>query len=259
MNQRTSALLSDWLRFLTLGITVIWLTHTIVYFAHEYAHSATAWLLGCKSNPLDLEYGRLDFANVLLLHQVDENVQYSSIFAQGRGHAAGFIAFAGMGIGNLFLYLLARLLLVRQSVRRRKTLFLCVFWFCFMNVGNFYDYVPVRTFASHGDIAHITRSLNLSPWLLLVVFGYPTAWALWHCFARALPDALPLLAPGNRWQQAVITVACVVMMFGYFGASGFSGYGEVSRTLSGMSMLAVPGIAAACWPSRHAFTALPPV
>ena len=37
-------------------------------------------------------------------------------------------------------------LLRRPSVKRNTLLFRVVFWFNFMNVGNLFDYVPIRTF-----------------------------------------------------------------------------------------------------------------
>jgi hypothetical protein len=249
MIERNSTGLPGRMRFLALCIAFIWVTHTVALFAHEYAHTFTAWLLGCKSNPLALHYGGFHLANLLFLGQVDENVDYSAIIAQGRGHAAALIAFAGAGLGNGLLYLLSRLLLDREATRRRPNMFLFLFWFCLMNIGNFYDYVPVRTFASHGDMARITQGLRISPWLLLIVAGYPTAWAVWHFFARILPEAFPFVAPDARGLQAFLVAVSAFLMFGFFGASGLFGYGDVSQVLSGISLLAVPGVAATCWPS----------
>ena len=37
-------------------------------------------------------------------------------------------------------------------------------WLAVMNLGNFNDYIPARTFASHGDIGEITTFLGISPW-----------------------------------------------------------------------------------------------
>jgi hypothetical protein len=237
-------------RFLLLCIFFIWVTHTTAFFSHEYAHSTTAWLLGYKSNPLALDYGRFTLGNVLLLGQVDENVDYRAIFSQNHGHAAAFIAFAGSGIGNAPLYLVTLLLLWKEAVRRQPRLFLFLFWLNLMCVCNFYDYVPIRTFASHGDIANITHGLKVSPWAVVAVAGYPIAFAMWYFFARTLKDASSLLVPGSRGLQVTLLVICAFLMFGYFGASGMFGYGDVSQTLSGLSFLAIPGIVLACWPSR---------
>jgi hypothetical protein len=71
-------------RFWVLCIALIWGMHSVAYFVHEYAHSGTAWLLGYKSNPLAIEYGRFNLPNRLTFHEVDENVDYPSIFAQGH-------------------------------------------------------------------------------------------------------------------------------------------------------------------------------
>lgn len=243
--------LASRVRFLLLCILFIWVTHYVAFFSHEYAHSTTAWLLGYKSNPLALDYGRFTLGNVLLLGQVDENVDYLTIFAQNHGHAAAFIAFAGTGIGNVPLYVVTLLLLWREAVRHRPRLFLFLFWLNFMCVGNFYDYVPIRTFASHGDMANIAHGLKVSPWFIVAVAVYPTALAMWYFFARTLKDGLPLLAPVSRGLQATLVVICAFLLFGYFGASGLFAYGDVSQTLSGLSVLAIPGIALACWPRRE--------
>jgi len=237
-------------RFLLLCIFFIWVTHYIAFFSHEYAHSTTAWLLGYKSNPLALDYGRFTLGNVLLLGQVDENVDYRAIFAQNHGHAAAFIAFAGAGIGNVPLYLVTLLLLWKEAVKRRPRLFLFLFWLNLMCVGNFYDYVPIRAFASRGDIATITHGLKISPWVVVALAGYPTALAMWYFFARTLKDASSLLVPESKSLQATLIVICAFLIFGFFGASGLFGYGDVSQTLSGLSVLAIPGVILACWPSR---------
>ncbi|HXK10856.1 MAG TPA: hypothetical protein VMT70_14490 [Vicinamibacteria bacterium] len=233
-----------------LSIAVLWCAHSLVYFLHEYAHSTTAWLLGEMANPLAIEYGHLTIGNALFLGQVDEGVDYDAIFARRHGPAAALIGFAGAGIGNGPLYLLSLLSLKSAWVRSRRPLLLLSFWLCFMCVGNFYDYVPIRTFTARGDIAHIARGLGVSPWLVLAVLGYPTAWAMWHFFARVLPRASAVLAHGDWVGQAALSVVCAFLMFGYFGGSGLFGYGEVSQALSGISVLAVPGIAVACWPRK---------
>ncbi len=238
-------------RFLSLCILFVWVTHSIAFFSYEYAHSTAAWLLGYKSSPFELDYGKFNLANLFLLGQVDENVDYRAIFAQNHGHAAAFIAFAGSGIGNDLLYVVSLLLLWKEAVRRRPQFFLFLFRLNFMCVGNFYDYVPIRTFASHGDIANITHGLGVSPWFVVAVAGYPTALAMWYFFSRTLKDASSLLVPDSRGLQATLAAICAFLMLGYFGASGLFGCGDVSQALSGLSLLAMPGITVACWPRRQ--------
>jgi hypothetical protein len=138
--------------FLILCLVFVWTAHCLALYAHEYTHSGGAWILGWKSNPLALEYGRFSRANLHFFGEVDENVDYPTIFAQGHPRAAALIAFAGI-FANGLLYLLCRLLLRKESIRSRPLLFRFFFWLCFMCVGNFYDYIPVRTFATHGSRA----------------------------------------------------------------------------------------------------------
>jgi hypothetical protein len=72
---------------------------------------------------------------------------------------------------------------------------------------------------------------------------------MWHFFARILTDALRLLAPDAMSQRVALVLVCAFLMFGYFGSSGLIGFGDVSQTLSGISVLAIPVGAAANWPS----------
>jgi len=228
---------------------VIWVTHFIAFFCHEYSHSVLAWLTGYRSNPFAIKYGDLSLSNILLQNQVDDDVNYQLIFAQGNGYIAALIAFAGMGLGNLLLYIVSRILLRQEKVHKHLALFLFSFWLCFMNVANFYDYVPIRTFASHGDIAFISQGLNISPWLILIILGYPTVWAIYHLFVKILPDFFKFIPIYSRFQRVIFVAICSFLMFDYFGASGFNGYGDISHTLSGISMLSSPIILIVCWPS----------
>jgi hypothetical protein len=56
-----------------------------------------------------------------------------------------------------------------------------------------------------------------------------------------LPYALSVFAPDVRAMQVAVVWTCVFLMFVFFGASGYFGYGEVSHVLSGLSMIAAPG------------------
>ena len=47
-----------WPTLAAYTLFLMWAAHACVFFAHEYAHSFTAWLLGWKSNPLALHYPR---------------------------------------------------------------------------------------------------------------------------------------------------------------------------------------------------------
>jgi hypothetical protein len=237
--------------FVVACLICIPLAHYAAVLPHEYAHSFMAFALGYKSDPLVIHFGGTSVANLLLLTDIDEQVDYAAMFARGDGPAAALTGFAGPGLANGTMYLLSLFLLRRSSVRRQAFLFMLVLWFNLMNVGNFYDYVPIRTFVSHGDIGHITQGLGISPWLALVVLGIPTAIALWFLFTRTLPQALGRIAPDSPFRRGFVVNASVVIMFGYFGLAGFAGYGEPSRTLSLLSVCLIPIMLILCSPSRH--------
>jgi hypothetical protein len=235
--------------FVIACLVCLWLAHTIALLAHEYAHSFVAFALGYKSNPLVIHWGVRSASDLILLLGIDEQVDYAAMFRHGDGWAVALVGFAGAGLGNGGLYLWSLDLLRRPWVRARPVVLLFVFWFNFMNVGNFYDYVPIRTFASHGDMAHIAQGLGVSPWLVLVVLGIPTAIAMWFLFTRTLPDLLAHLPTAFR--RAFVVQLSAIIMFGYFGIVGLEGYGTIAHWLSLISLLAIPVVATRCWPTRR--------
>jgi hypothetical protein len=241
--------------FAVAAVCSILLAHYAAVLPHEYAHSFMAFALGFKSQPLAIHFGSNSLASILLLSNIDEHVDYHNVFAQGAAPAAAVIGFAGL-LANGALYLVSLILMRLPSVRTSTLLFMLVYWFSFMNAGNLYDYIPIRTFTSHADIGHITEGLGISQWLALVVFGTPTAAALWYLFTRTLPLALACIAPSSTRRQTVIVTLSVVIMFGVFGLAGWSGYGEISRALSAGSMCLVPPMLILCWPTRKWIRAL---
>lgn len=225
-NQPTSTTL--WLQFLPQ----LWLTHALAYLAHEYAHSLTAFTLGFKSNPLALNYGHLTLSNLLLLGEIDENVDYTPIFATGHGHLAALIAIAGVLFGNGLTYLLARRLLARAHTRHEPSLTLFAFLLCLMSVGNFLSYVPLRTFTTHADIATVEQGLGISPWPVALGLGIPFAIAILHTLARLLPQTRRVLFPAQPVSQALFVVLSAFVVFGFFGSAGLHRYGSASHVLS---------------------------
>ena len=183
--------------FVVTCLICILLAHYAAVLPHEYAHSFMAFALGYKGDPLVIHFGGTSVGNLISLIDINEQVDYAAMFARGDGTAAALTGFAGPGLANGTLYLLSLFLLRRLSVRRNVFLYMLVFWFNFTNVANFYDYVPIRTFTSDGDIGHITQGLGISPWAALVVLGIPTAIAMWFLFTRTLPQALGRIAPDS--------------------------------------------------------------
>ncbi len=118
-----------------------------------------------------LNYGHLTPGNVAFLRDIDENVEYDSMFAAGKGHLAALVAVAGVLFGNGLLYFAARRLYSHAKRRHNDVLVLFALMLCMMNVGNFLCYVPVRTFTKHADIATLEKGLHASPWWIVTVLG----------------------------------------------------------------------------------------
>jgi hypothetical protein len=233
-----------------------WLTHAIGYLMHEYAHSFSAWLLHAKADPLALDYGHFTLGNILLQSDIDENVDYAPIFAAGRNHVAAFIAVAGVLIGNGLSYLISRALMARARRSGSSISLLFAFLLCVMSIGNFLSYVPLRTFATHADMATTAKGLQASPWVIALGLGIPFALALLHFFERILNTTGRLLFPGSYASQCVLVVLTTFLIFGFFGSAGMKNYGDVSHMLSMICVYALfPVVTLLYWPRSRPFYA----
>lgn len=247
-------------KFHLIVITPIFiiLSHYLAIIPHEYAHSIMAWLLGYKAHPFDVNYGGTTWDNLLLLTRIDENVNYETIYAAGHGMHVALIAFAGSGIANLCLFIISLFLLKNHSVKERPYLYYLIFWFNLMNLGNLYDYVPIRTFSPLGDIAAIATGLNISPWWIYVVLGYPIAFLIWHFFTSTMIAAFVNWKINSTAMRAALMITCVFVLFGYYSgmvnlliSANIMQYGEISFFLSLTSCLLIPGIIIIAWPTRR--------
>jgi hypothetical protein len=238
--------------FWLLIVWLWWFTHGLGYLLHEYAHSFTAWAVGYKTNPLDLNYGHLTPQNVEFLLGIDENVDYAPIFAAGKGYLASLIAVAGVLLGNGVFYFVTRRVYSYARQRQRQVLGLFAFLYCLMNVGNFFCYVPVRTFTTRADMATVEKGLHVSPWWIAAVLGIPFVSAIWHFFSTLLPDACGFFFAGERIQRVALLALSSFTVFVFpFGAAGLHGYGEASHWLSIISSCVLfPGVVILCWPRR---------
>jgi len=243
--------------FVAIFMGQLWLAHALGYLVHEYAHSFVAWVSGYKANPFALDYGHFSWENVIFLSDIDENVDYDRIFAAGRGSIAALIAVAGVLFGNGFFYLLARRLYSRAKAMNRRMLAFFLFLFIMMNAGNFISYVPARTFASHADMATVERGLGISPWWIAIVLGIPFCVAVWHFFARILPEAKRFFFPRSRLGQAFLAVLSAYTFFVFFGGAGLHRYGDISHWISAVFVYGLfPVSVILCWPRRTEDTAV---
>jgi hypothetical protein len=228
----------NWPTLILLLLVQLWAAHGVVFFTHEYAHSFTAWMLGWKFNPLDLHYPPLSPLIFLIQYGIDQNVNEGPIFSSGHGIDAGLIAAAGAVVGNGLIALpLSRLAYRAAIARHRPGWALLAYWCTVASVGNFFDYVPIRTFTLAGDMGSVQRGFGWSPWTLLVVFGLPTLIAMIWLFLRVVPQTLRQLFPASAPRQALVAVLTVSVMFGFFGAVGLLEGGPVSHRLSTVTVM----------------------
>lgn len=241
------------IKLICLTPIFILLSHYLVVFPHEYAHSFTAWFLGYKSNPFDLNYGGTHISNILFLLNIDQNVDNKMIYSLAHpGHVA-LIAFAGPGM-NILLFIVSILLLKNKTIKQHPYLFYFLFFFNLMNLGNIYDYVPIRTFATQGnmvDVLDIEQGLNISPWWIYIIIGYPLVFLIRYFFTNTLVSTYISLNISNKTLQASLMIICVCILFGYFGLPGFFSHGDIPYFISATSILTIPGIIIACWPTRR--------
>ena len=65
-------------------------------------------------------------------------------------------------------------------------------------------------------------------------------------FARTLPLALKQLAPHSPFRRGLIVTLSTVIIFGYFGLAGWTGYGATSHALSAASLWLIPVVLILC-------------
>jgi hypothetical protein len=244
MTDRAGRLLS-WPRLLILLLVQLWVAHALVFFAHEYAHTFTAWLLGWKASPFDLHVPPSSWTVWLLQLGIDQDVHEAPIFASGHAVHAGLIALAGALLGNAFVtFPLSRLAYAWAKRRALRGWAMLAYWACLASVGNLIDYVPIRTFTLEGDMGSVQRGFGWSPWTLLVVLGIPTAIVLGYFLFRIVPATITWLFPDSAARRVVIAIASAFVLFGFFGAAGLLEGGKISYQLSVISLYVVaPAVA----------------
>lgn len=240
------------LKLVLLTPIFILLTHYLSVFIHEYAHAFTAWILGYKNSPFDLNYGGTSLGNLLLLANIDQNVNNNLIYSLGHpGHVA-LIAFAGPGI-IVFLFFLSSWLIQNIKIITHPYLLYFLLFFNLWCLGGTYAYVPVRTFTPYGvmvDVLDIEQALNISPWLIYFFVGYLVIFMMWQFFSKTLTSIYVNVGIASTMARASLMIICVLILFGYCGLAGFANHGELSHFISATSVLAIPGIIIALWPTR---------
>lgn len=235
-----------WPALLVLILFQLWIAHAVVFFAHEYAHAFVAWTLGWKHNPFDLDYSHPALKTFLIQLGINQKVDEAPIYAAGRSLDVGLIALAGMLLGNgIITYPLARLGYGWAVMAGRPGWALFAFWVTVASVGNFIDYVPIRTFTGTegGDMASIEKAFGWSPWFVVLLLGLPTLVATLDLFWRIIPATVKQLA-ANGVAGYSIAILSAFIVFGFYGAVGLLEGGPTAHRLSLISVLCLAPIAA---------------
>lgn len=244
-----------WLVAATLVIA--WLTHYVVVIQHEYAHSIMAWITGIKDNPIRIDWGGTGIHNILTLGDIDEDVDYDQALAAGHSTAAALTAMAGVVIGNGVFYLVARQLLRRPAVAGRPWFLYFLFWYIVHSVGNFYDYVPLRTFAAGGDVNNFALATGWSRWWIYGVAGYLTLWAIVDLYQKAMPRTLGAAGFERLWPaRAIVLVLSTLALFVLYALPALEQADPVSAFMGRTSLIIIPAVLIATW-RRNVVSELP--
>jgi hypothetical protein len=214
-------------------LVFVLVAHAVAYLTHEYSHSLSAWLLGWMKQPFGIDYGHASVYNVILLQDVSDNVDYTSIFAGGGGVSAALIALAGPFIGNGVLYFILYGLMSTSLVKSRRFFLEFFYWLALMCAGNVWSYVPIRSITTHADIAIAAQGLGLSTWVLFPFLMALSGYVTWHFFCRMFPTTYKTITANAYGSLTLLIALTAFWYFGFFGVSELSGsYGLISQILS---------------------------
>ncbi len=216
-------------------VFLIFFTHDLSTFLHEWTHGTVAWLSGYKASPFDIHYPQ----DWIFLLDVDEAVNYQKIMSDGRPAIVAWIAITPILLGAA-LFLIGLSMLNYAHVQKRKWLFSFWFWFTLMNLGQVLDYIPVRTFSPGGDIANFVWGSGLSPWMVVVLGVAFVVWGVLRFFNFEVKKAYRILDIQKKAGRYAFLLAALIVLFGYFGGVGFTQPDMVAHILSLISWALIP-------------------
>ena len=214
--------------FSLITLVLIFFTHHFSTYLHEWSHGLAAWCFGYKQNPFDISYG----TDWIWLSDISENVDYLQMGALEKS----VVAIVPTLVGALLFLVSLRAL----SLSKCRWQYSFWYWFALMNLGQVWDYVPIRTFSAEGDIANFLQASQLSPWAVLVPGSLFTLGGMYLFLWRISPKAFKVMQIHRSWSQQVMFFIILIIFFGYFGGVGFTQTDEVSHHLSLVSWLMIP-------------------
>ena len=241
-----------YLIFLVVTLLYFILTHYIALFAHEWTHGTVAWIFGYKSNPFNIYYGIDKWKDLIIFPNVDEAVNYLGISFSGHPYIAGIIAITPPVITNGGLFLVFSYLSSFKSLQKRPWLYYFIFWLVIMNLGNWLDYIPVRTFSTHADIGNFIKGFGMSPWWVYIIGTYILIFFLWHFFKIQIPRAYEIMNINSTAGRAILLFIVLVTLFYFFGGTGRSAvkFNYTCNVISYSFIAAIPLMMFFLWPSK---------
>jgi hypothetical protein len=221
--------------FLLSLIFMIFIAHHAVIYLHEWTHGTFAWITGYKNSPFDIHYGE----RWLTLLDIDEAVPYKKIFEDGKPAVVALIAIAPTVL-QAIVFLLGLKLLSIQMIQTRKWLFTFLYWFILLELGEFYAYIPIRTFSESGDIFNFRSATGLSPWMIAIPGTLFVIWGIYRFLTVEEPKACSLLNITSKYGHFFFLLGTLVLFFGYYGGAGLLMPDVLSRTLSYISWGMIP-------------------
>ncbi|MDO9034372.1 MAG: hypothetical protein Q7U51_04130 [Methanoregula sp.] len=182
----------DAIFYSAIALATYFFLQSVIVIIHEHIHSTTAYLLGHMQNPLAIVWG-----NPLTLNGWDEGVSYSALFSAGNGTDAAIIAIMPL-IFHAVVVTCGLYLLLSPALVTRKWGFHLIFWLVIINLMELIAYMPMRAFATNGDIGNINHGLGLSPWALFFPGTLLILTWLYLLFYRVLPRANVIIAGDSQ-------------------------------------------------------------
>ena len=248
MNKKSTA----YCFLLIMTVIYFFLSHYVALFSHEWTHGTLAWVFGYKSNPFDIYYGVKTWSDLLLFPHIDEAVNYSHICSIGHPYQAGIIAITPPVITNGGMFLICIYLQSKKWLMNKKWLFYFVFWLSIMSLGNVFDYIPVRTFSTHGDIGNFLNAFNISPWWVFVIGTSIVVVFFYHFFKTQVPRVYQIMDIQTVAARTFLLFIILIILPGLFAIPGLGcGSNYTCNAIAWISIAYIPILMIILWPGRQ--------
>ena len=197
----------DGIGYAMIAVATYFFFQSAIVIVHEHIHSTTAFLLGRMQDPLAIVWG-----NPLTLDGWDEGVSYSALYAAGYGADAAIIAVMPL-VFHAVVVTAGMYLLLTPALVNNKWSYHLVFWFIIVNLMELIAYMPLRAFASNGDIGNINHGLGLSPWVMFFPGTLLILLFLGILFFRILSRANVIIAGDSQPVRYALLVLAAFFVF----------------------------------------------